>query len=151
MLKISSVPSKLILYHQRYKLFANGSDKPYHIFNYFCRHPYYGDFASDMNTYIYQTTETIDNMIELTSEFDWNDLRDHFNLNTYNEYKIVEYVLTCGKYNGIFYDIPKCNETTSNNEYIFSRETVDHFLTCVDKVIVDDTIPHKEESGYYCS
>lgn len=140
-----SLPSNLILYHQRRQKFANGGNKPYHTFNYFCRHPYYDRDLnqSPLNTYLYQTTCQIEKMVQLTENFDWDDLRRCLGVSTRNEYQIISCLLNLG-YNGLFYD------TVRGNEYIFSRKVVESSLSCVCSVINDDSCPTKEESGYYC-
>ena len=138
-MKISSVPKGLILFHQRTHQFANGGTKPYHTFNYFCKHKYYGDFFPNTNTYKYELIESVPNMIELTREYWWNDLQEDLKLDLDHEYYIVETAMK--QYNGIFYDTPL------GNEYIFSKNIVNDYVRLISIEMNSDFIPEKEESG----
>lgn len=139
-MKISTVPKGLTLFHQRKHQFANGGTKPYHIFNYFCRQKYYGDFFPNTNTYKYELIEPVPNMIELTREYDWFNLQMDLKMDTYNEYYIVEEAMK--HYNGIFFNLPL------SNEYIFSKDIVNDYLRLISIEMISDFIPEKEESGF---
>jgi hypothetical protein len=150
---IETVRAGLTLYHQRTTQFGNEGSKPYHpIFNYFCKHPYYGTNNPDMNTYKYELTHDVPNMIRLSEDFDWEDLQASVNAQTRHEYKLVALAMTQWGCNGIFFDFPgdPSRGISASNEYIFSPDIVQTHLKFISKVIRNPEIAESETSGFYC-